>query len=92
MGKEDVVCRSNGILLSHKKRWNIAICDSMHGSWEYHSKRNKFDGKIQEPSDFTHNVGYKTESNKWTNKTNKQKLIDADISRWLPEGKGGDVL
>lgn len=26
--------------------------------------RNKSGGKIQEPSDFTHNVGYKTRSNK----------------------------
>ena len=27
--KEDVVCIYNGTLLSHKKRWNTAICDNM---------------------------------------------------------------
>ena len=32
------VHRYNEILLSHKKRWNTAICDSMDGSWKYASE------------------------------------------------------
>ena len=47
-------CAYNGILLSHKKLWNIVICDSMDGSWEYHTKWNKSDGKGQKPYDFIH--------------------------------------
>ena len=32
MGKEDMVHRYNGILLSDKKEWNNAICSNMDGS------------------------------------------------------------
>ena len=28
---KDVVYRYNGVLLSHKKEWNLAICDNMDG-------------------------------------------------------------
>ena len=28
----------NGILLRHKKEWNIAICSDMNGPREYHTK------------------------------------------------------
>ena len=38
LNKEDVVHTHSGILLSHKKGWNIAISDNMDGSWEYHTK------------------------------------------------------
>ena len=38
MDKEDVVCTWNGILLSHKKEQNNAICINMHGSRDYHTK------------------------------------------------------
>ena len=38
MDKEDVVYICNGILLSHKKEWNIAICNNMDGPKEYHTK------------------------------------------------------
>ena len=43
MGKEDVVYIYNGILLSHKKEWNIAICTNMDGPIEYHTKWSKSD-------------------------------------------------
>ena len=69
--KSVCVCVYNGILLSHKKIWNTTICDNMDGHWEYHAKWNKSGRKIQESYDFTVNVEYKTESNKWTIKTNK---------------------
>ena len=41
LAKEDVVYVYGGILLSHKKRWDTAICDNMDGSWEYYAKWNK---------------------------------------------------
>ena len=38
MDKEDVVYIYNGILPSHKKEWNNAICSNMDGPREYHAK------------------------------------------------------
>ena len=37
---------------------------------------------------FHSHVGYKTKGNKWSNKANKQKLIDTDNSRVVTRGKG----
>ena len=33
----------NGILVSHKKEWNNAICSDMDGHRDYHAKRIKSD-------------------------------------------------
>ena len=44
----------------------------MGGPWEYHAKWNKSNRK--RTMWFHLYVGYKTESNKWINKKNKQKL------------------
>ena len=41
MDKEYVVYIENGIFLSHKKKWNLAICDNMDGPAEYYAKWNK---------------------------------------------------
>ena len=46
MGKEDAVCIYNGILHSHKKEWNCAICNK-DGLGGYHIKLNKSDGERQ---------------------------------------------
>ena len=43
MDEEDVVHIYNGILLSHKKEWNNAICSNMNGSRDYHTKWSKSD-------------------------------------------------
>ena len=43
MAKEDVLHIYNGILLSHKKEWNNAICSNMDGSSNYHTKWSKSD-------------------------------------------------
>ena len=45
---EDVVHIYNGILLSHKKEWNNAICSNMEATRDYHIKseeRQKEKGK-----------------------------------------------
>ena len=39
--KENVVCIYNEILLSHKKRWNTAICNNMGVSSEYQAKQSQ---------------------------------------------------
>ena len=36
-----VVYTHNGILLSYKKEWNLAICNNMDGAREYNAKWNK---------------------------------------------------
>ena len=38
MGKENVVYIYNGILLSHKKEQNNAICSNMDATRDYHVK------------------------------------------------------
>ena len=63
MDKEDAVCMSTGILLSHKKTWYLSICDNMDGPWGYHVKWNKPNGERYIPYDFTH---------VWNTQINKQ--------------------
>ena len=41
--KEDLVYIHNGILVSHNKEWNNAICNNMNGSRDYHTKWSKSD-------------------------------------------------
>ena len=36
MDKEDVVHTYDGLLLSHKKEWNNAICGNMDAIRDYH--------------------------------------------------------
>ena len=47
MDKEDVAYMYNGILLSHKKEWNNAICSTMDGPRDYHTKWSKSDWERQ---------------------------------------------
>ena len=54
LDKEAVLHIYNGILLSHKKRWNTAIYNNTGGSWDYHTKQNELDRKYWESHDFTH--------------------------------------
>ena len=39
--KEDAVYIHNGILLSHQKEWNLAICNDIDGARLYYAKWNK---------------------------------------------------
>ena len=59
----------NGILLSHKKDENVAICNSMDGPWGYYAKWNN---AKKDKYDFTHT---KNITNK-TNKSNKHRATD----------------
>ena len=45
--KEDVVHIYNGILLSHKKEWNHAICSNMDEPRDYHTKWSQSDRERQ---------------------------------------------
>ena len=43
MNKEDVVHIYNGVLLSHKKEWNNAICNNMNGPKDCHTEWSQSD-------------------------------------------------
>ena len=63
----------NGILLSHKKEWNLAICSNMDGSREYNVKWNKSDLERQIPYDFTHMWNLRNKTNIQRKKETNQK-------------------
>ena len=52
--KEDVVYINNGILLSHKKEWNNAICSNMDGPRNYPTKWSKSERERQILYDITY--------------------------------------
>ena len=54
MDKENVVHIYNGILLSHKKEQNNAICSNMDAIRNYHTKWSKSESERQTPYDTTY--------------------------------------
>ena len=75
----------NGILLSHKKEWNNAICCNMDGSRDYHTKWSKSERERQTPyMSYMWNLKYDT------NELIYETETDSQISKtnlWLPKGK-----
>ena len=63
MDKEDVVDIYNGILLSHKKEWNNAICSNKDGPRDYHIKWSKSDRERQISYDITYMWNLKYDAN-----------------------------
>ena len=53
----------NGILLSHKKEQNNAICSNMGGPRDYHTKWSKSDRERQIPYDITYMCNLKYDTN-----------------------------
>ena len=53
----------NGILLSHKKEWNNAICSNMDGTRDYHTKWRKSERERQIPYDITYMWNLKYDTN-----------------------------
>ena len=74
MDKEDVVCIYSGILLSHKKEWNNAICSNMDGARDYHTKWSKSEIERQIPRDITYmwNLKYDTNEHIYETETDSQ--------------------
>jgi len=46
VGKEDVVCVYSGMVLSHQKEWNWAICRDVDGPRDCHTEWSKSERKI----------------------------------------------
>ena len=85
LAKEAVVHVYKGILLSHKKRWNSAICNNMNGPWNNHTKQNKPDRKSRK----SHDITYMWDINlKPTNEQDKQRLMDMDNGLVVTRGQG----
>ena len=72
MDKDDVVHIYSGILLSHKKEWNNAICSNMDGPGDYHTtKWSKSERGRKIPYDITYmwNLKKKKDTNELIYKT-----------------------
>ena len=69
MDIEDVVYIKNGIILSHKKEWNNAICSNMDGPRDYHRKWSKSESERQIPYDITYMWNLKYDTNELINET-----------------------
>ena len=79
MDKEDMVHMYNGILLSHRKEWNKAICSNMEGPRDYKWSRSN-------------TIGYSfyVESKIWHRWTYLQnRLTDIDNRLEVAKGKEG---
>ena len=63
MNKEDLVHKYNGILLSHKKEQNNAICGNMVAIWDYHTKWSKSERERQIPFDIPYMWNLKYDMN-----------------------------
>ena len=86
MDKEDVVHIYNGLLLSHKKQWNNAICSNMDGPRDYHTKWSKSDREGQISYDITYVRNLKKRY-KWTYLQNRNRLIDIENNLMVTKGE-----
>ena len=71
MDKEEVVHPYSGILLSHKKESNNAICSNRDGPRDYHTKGSKSDKERQIPYDIVYTWNLKHGTNELTYKIEK---------------------
>ena len=88
MDKEDEVHIYNGILLSHKKEWNNAICSNIDGPRDYHIKWSQLDRERQIPYDITYMWNLK----KWYKLTylqNRNKPTDIENKLMVTKGEVG---
>ena len=89
MDKEDVVHIYNGILLSHKKERNNAICNKPR---DYCTKQSKSEREGQIPYDITYKWNLKYDTNERIYETDRQthrqnRLVVAK-GEWGREGLG----
>ena len=78
----------NGILLSHKKEWNDAICSNMDRPGDYHTKQSKSDREKQTSYDIPYMWNLKRWY-KWTYLQNRNRLTDFENKLMVTKGEGG---
>ena len=61
MDKEDVVHIHSGMLVSHKNKWNCALCRDMDGPKDCHTKWSKSEREKQ----ILHNIASMWNLEKW---------------------------
>ena len=88
MDKENVVNIYNGILLSHKKEWNNAICSNMDATRDYHTKWSKSERERQIPYDITYMWNLKYDTNEPIYKTETDS--DIEICGYQGGGREGE--
>ena len=76
MDKEDVVHICNGILLSHKKEQNNAICSNMDGPRDCHTEWSKSDRERQ----ISYNSAYRWNLKK---KGTNELIYKTEIESWI---------
>jgi len=54
LGLREVGYIFNGMLLSYKIEWNLAICDNLDEPWGHYAKSSKSDRERQLPYDLTY--------------------------------------
>ena len=64
MDKEDVVYIHTEILFSHKREWNLAICNKIDGAREYNTELHKSVRERQIPYDLSHIWNLRNKRNK----------------------------
>ena len=85
-GMEDVVHIYNGILLSHKKEWNNAICSNMDRPRDYYTKWSKSDRERQISYDITYMWNLK-KWYKWTYLQNRNRSTDVENKLRVTQGE-----
>ena len=85
--QEDVVHIYNGILLSHKKEQNNAICSNMDATGDYHTKWSESDRERQIPYDITYMWNLK--KYKWTYLQKRNRLTHRKQTYGYQRGKVG---
>ena len=84
---KDVIHTYNGILYSHTKEWNNAICSNMDELGDYHTKWSKSDRERQ-ISWYRVYAESKKKWYKWTCLQNKNRLPDVKNEHMVTGGKG----
>ena len=85
LDNKDMVHIYNGILLSHKKEWNHAICSNMDGPRNYHTKWIKSDRERQMSYEITNMWNLTKSIWKYLQNGNRLKILKSNS--WLPMGK-----
>ena len=86
MNKEDVAHVYNGILLSHKKKWNGGICNEVDGVRVCHTEWSKSE---REKQIFYINI-YMWNLDKWYRWTSfQERNRDTDVENKRMDTKGG---
>ena len=89
MDKEDVVHIYNGMLLSHKKEWNNAICSDMGGPRDCHTEWSKSDRERQISYDITYMWNLK-KWYKWTYLKNRNRVTDVENKLMVTKREEGE--